>query len=243
MYKAVIIDDESDAIQLIQTYLEIYFPSIDVVGVAQELSDAVNLLVRPQIDFIFLDIEMHGITSFDLLDKIKVDENAKIIFTTGHKDYAYRAFNVRASAYLLKPISPKVFVSSMQDVLAEVDNARTINTMQKEVELMYAIPLSKSFRLSSLKQVLYCESDSRYTHFYLTNQKKYTIAKSLKKVEEELSSNEFLRIHQSFLVNKTHIDEYNYVESIVVLTSGKKLPVSRNKKNELKQLFKKGVIQ
>jgi len=239
-YTAIIVDDEQDAIDVLYTYLSNYFPNIEVIGTSQVLDEAAELISNNYPDLLLLDIKMQGTTSFDLLEKIELPSKTHLVFTTAFHNYAIKAINVEASGYLLKPIYPKMFKEVVQKVLEKINDQRSFIDLQTELEPKFAIPLSKKFKLTNLAQIVYCESDGRYTNFYMTNDRKFTSTKTLKEIEQQLESDDFIRIHQSFLINTIHISEFRFTSNEVLMSDDIKLPVSRSNKSNLKSKLQKG---
>lgn len=173
-----------------------------------------------------------------------------MIFTTAYDQYALKAFNVSASHYLLKPISPKELISAVTralestqrfddskgklDFLREVLKDRTVAYPDKIL-----VPNKKGYEIVKIDQLRRIEGDRNYAKLVLKSGEQHTIAKTLREMEESLNPRKFCRVHQSHIVN---IEEISGIGSganaELSMLSGEEIPVSRSRKKELMDLLK-----
>jgi len=132
-YTCIIVDDEIAAIKLIQNKVNKYFDNITILDSIQEPEEAINVILGKRPDFIFLDISMPRLNGFELLKKIP-NINFEIIFTTAHNDYAVRAFEFSAVAYLLKPIIDNLFVSAVNNCLQRLIDKDSLKNISNLLE-------------------------------------------------------------------------------------------------------------
>lgn len=236
MYSVVIIDDEVQARKALKQMLSDFCKNVEVVGEAEGVETGIQILNNLKPDFILLDIMMKDGSGFNLLDEIP-ERDFKVIFTTAYDNYAIKAFKYSAIDYLLKPINPVELI----ETVAKLDDIKPINKEQldlvKEKSLdKIAIPGSHGVNFVNINDIIRCKSDNSYTTFYFTNGEKQVVSRSIGEWEKLLPNDQFMRTHQSHLVNMNYIKMYNNKNGISLITSDEaEVPVSRAKKDELKQ--------
>lgn len=246
---ALIIDDEFQSRNLLSKLLLQVAPEIKLIGQAADTTegfDAINEL-NPQL--IFLDIMMRGETGFDLLQRFE-QYPFDIIFTTAFNEFAVRAFKYNAIDYLLKPIDRDELKQAVQRATQRISNR--LHTSAEQMENLFqsvnglqhilnkiAIPTAEGFEVIELEKILYCQSNSSYTYFYLTDKRKLISSYPLKQYDEILSDQNFFRAHKSFLVNLSHVKLYRKGEGgSIIMTDGQEIEVSRRNKESLLKIFK-----
>ena len=241
--KTIIIDDEPDCVRLLELHLKRHCPQVHIIGATSNAEEGLIMLLKTPPDLLFLDIEMPRLNGFDLLEKVG-ELNFQVVFTTAYDRYAVRAFKFSALDYLLKPIDPA-------ELRATVEKAtQKVQIVQQQLDLLkqqlmssrrsskIALPQLNGFIIADVEQIVYCESDSNYTRFFMKNKEQYLICRTLGDVESLLEGYSFFRSHKQFLVN---IDEINRIirdeGTILEMSNGKHLPVSRQKIDAVKQIF------
>jgi len=232
-YSCVIVDDEIAAIRLIQNKIAKYFENITVLDFVQEPEEAVQVILNNRPDFIFLDISMPRLNGFELLNEFQ-EINFEIIFTTAHNDYAIKAFEFSAVAYLLKPIVDDLFISSVNNCFQRIDDKSSHklissflnNEKKEEHNKTIAIPTSNGFFIKPINEILRIESESRYAVFYFLDDSKYVSSYNIGKYKEMLKDYDFILTHKSHLVNKIYIKEY-VNSGYVILSNDEQVPVSK----------------
>jgi two-component system, LytTR family, response regulator len=236
--KAVIIDDEPVAASLLQQMLERYVPEINNTRIETSFENAVALIQNFKPDIVFLDVVMPPKTGFELLARLK-EKNFDVIFTTAYNEYAIQAIRFSALDYLLKPISADELLAAFKRFKGKKESALNstplydnllVNLQQKEpAAFKLALPTVQKTWFISPDELIRCESESNYTWFHLTEDRKILASKTMKEYEEILLEHNFIRIHKSHLVNKKYIDHLA-TESTIILTNKMELPVSRLRK-------------
>lgn len=237
MIKAILIDDEQYVRNDVRDKIAHFFNSeIEIVGEAASVFNAVKAINMLKPDIVFLDIEIEEGTGFDVLQQCDYKE-FEVIFITGFDDQAIKAIKVGALDYLLKPVDDDEFKAA---VLKALKATTSKNTVEKQAEVVFDYwneSPKKKIILKTLdyihsvleENIIYCKSDGNYTTFYRQNADKIVISKSLKKVEEILSEDNFIRCHQSYMVNKNHVVKYSH-QGYLIIKSDMKIPVSGSRK-------------
>ena len=230
MLKALIVDDMPMSIIALQAELDDNFASVlEVVETATGVVDAARKLKDLEIDLIFLDIQMNDGDGFDLLDIIN-RKNIHIIFTTGSKKYALKAFQYAAVDYLLKPIDTE----QLERALGKLSSG---SGSQKNTSQISHLSLStqESVRIVAFKNIVNLSAQGNYCEVFLSDGSKQLMSRPLKFYEEQLND-DFFRIHQSHLVNIAHVSELVKRDGAFIrMIDGRELPVSVRRRNEVLQ--------
>lgn len=248
MIKAVIIDDEKDARYLLHKMLIKKFgEEITVTAEADSCATGVEVIQEHRPDIVFLDIQLTDGTAFDLLNSLD-SHSFNLVFVTAYDRFAIKAFEFSAVGYLVKPLNP-----------AELDKAfERIKKLRAESKKAFAgikvlienynagkikkivVPNADGFNIVQLENILYVKSIRNYSEFFLTDKTKIVTSKTLVIYEKLLVDHGFFRIHQTYLINLTHIKSYVRSDGGgVKMISGEILPVARQKKAELLEKFYK----
>lgn len=245
--KAIIIDDNNNARIALKSDLEDYCPEINIIGEADGVDSAYKITKDLAPELIFLDIRMGDGTGFDFLEKFKPTNSIpfKVIFTTAYDEFALKAFKYAAVDYLLKPIDSESLIHAVNRVLAlsKSQNDSKLEALLKHISKpsVNKISLAESDRIHvvSIENIIRCESDKNYTTFYLIDNKKITVSKTIKEYDLMLSESNFLRVHHSHLVNLNQVKEVVKVDGpYLLMNDGSTVPVSSRKKEMLFQKMK-----
>lgn len=246
--RVIIIDDEFDARRVITKYLERYFPAYMVVGEATNMQEGVELLNEVDCDIIFLDVSLGDGTGFDLLDKSDIF-GAKVIFTTAYDNYALKAFRYEAQDYLLKPIDPELFIEAVKKV---AERKRDHEAMSHDDvltnfgfgERKMSIPTNDGMSFLYLKDIICLEADGSYCIIYTNDGQKKVISKPLKYFADKLEDHiGFIRPHKSYVVNMSYATDYLKEDGgNIRLTNSMRIPIARQKKEEILRDFNKRFI-
>jgi two-component system LytT family response regulator len=242
MIKALIIDDELVAANVLRMMLERHIPEISDLRIATQGNEAIALLQTFAPQLVFLDIVMPELNGFQLLGKMQ-GHQFEVIFTTAYNEYAIQAIRFSALDYLLKPIDAEELKEAIRRYKEKLSHkaqaAELINNLQQNLQAQQqshfklAIPGQEGAIFFSPAEIIRCEGDSNYTWFHLTDNRKHLSSKTIKEYEEILTQHNFLRIHKSHLVNKSFIQNY-LNEGAVILSNKQRLPVSRQRKDAVK---------
>ena len=244
--RALIVDDEFKARDLLKYYIENHVPQIVELKLAESVDLALDILKNYQPDVVFLDIEMPHRNGFDFLKSIpKIDFD--VIFTTAFNQYAIQAIRFSALDYLLKPVDPGELKSAIARYLenrkersANEDLYKNLvgNIGVKDVkDLRIAVPSAEGVQFFMIDDILCLHAEGSYTEIVLKGRKPFVASKILKHFEDMLESAQFIRTHKSHLVNQKHIKGMTADRDFVVLSDESKVEISRRKKDEVMQLL------
>ncbi len=242
--RAVLIDDEISNVENLSTLLERHCPQVTIIATAQSVGAAVDAIEKYLPDLVFLDIQMGGQTGFDVL-KLLPTRNFEVIFVTAYDQYGIQAVKFAALDYLLKPIDIEELMNAVNK--AERKLATQIQTSQLDFLLQQlkkpetnvskiALQMQSEIRYVALSEIVRCEADNTYTHFFLSSDEKILVSKSLKEYADLLRPSGFLRTHQSHLVNPKYVKSWLKEDGgMLLLISGEKIPISKPNKETVKQ--------
>jgi DNA-binding LytR/AlgR family response regulator len=222
----LLVDDEPLALALLEQFIG-REGSLNVVGKYRSPIQAIEFMQREPVDVLFLDVQMPVLNGVGLLRH--VSRRPVTIFTTAYPQYAVDAYDLDAVDYLLKPFSYERFLQAVQ-------KAKTaLHTQPAEAEGSLSIKADRQWHRIPYADILYIEGWKEYVKIYTPFQKIITLA-GLTKLEEELPSSFFLRVHKSYIVGKQHVRGFDGE----ALTIGEvKVPVARARKKAVEEaLFK-----
>lgn len=237
--RILIIDDEPKARSSIRQMLQLFCPDVEVVGEAAGVQSGRQLIQQQTADLVFMDIEMQDGTGLELLRQLgKV--NFQVVFVTAYNQYAVEAFRLSAIDYLLKPIQPEHLIEAVNrarkkgrkspGVATFIENMQIQTKQDRKVVLKDA----DSLYVIQIKDILHCQADGGYTHFFIDGQKTITTSVNLKEYEKLFGDYGFIRSHHSHLVNLQHIIRFDKADGgQLILSNQSKVPVSFRKKDKL----------
>ena len=247
MIKALIIDDEQKARNILDHYIKNFIPDITETKQADSVDSALEILKTYKPGIVFLDVEMPHKNGFDFLVALK-DPAFDVIFTTAYNQYAIQAIRFSALDYLLKPVDPdelKAAVARHSEKKESSHEKKQLfdnlvsNMDKKEVkDFRIAVPSNEGVYFFTIDEILRLEADRSYTHIHLVGKRPFIASKTLKHFEEMLDEFQFIRTHKSHLVNPRHITRVSNDNEFVILTDGSKVEVSRRKKDDVLQQLK-----
>ncbi|WP_291867237.1 LytTR family DNA-binding domain-containing protein [Maribacter sp.] len=240
--KAIIIDDEPKARNLLKVLLEENCLEIKQIFTASNLLDGVELIQREMPQLVFLDIEMpehSGLEILDFIDKDKI--NFEIIFTTAYGEYALKAFELAAVDYLLKPLRAAQLKKAVEKCIALVGKSQ-LNLRLKELKESLSLdefkkiglPVADGIKFVELKNIIVFEADGMYTSITTIDKSKILISKPIKYFADLLINIPcFYKPHRSFMINLRFIKQYVKSDGgYIILDNDKTVSISKEKREE-----------
>lgn len=234
--RALIVDDEPANRENLQQLLKTYADDVQVVAVAAGVDEALAAIKQHAPELVFLDIQLHGQSGFDLLKQL--DEiNFVTIFVTAYDQYGIQAVKFAALDYVLKPID----IDELKVAVAKA--RRAIHASNKNVRLNHlleylkdenpinpriALPMFSETRYVGINDIVHCKADNTYTRFFLADGEQVLVSKTLKEYADMLARYSFLRTHQTHLVNMAFIKSWIREDGgSLLLKDNTKIPISK----------------
>ncbi len=246
--RCFIVDDEKSGRDLLQKLLVSVSADIEIIGTAADVEQAFDILSITKIDLLFLDIQMPKGDGFSLLKKFNGELPFEVIFVTSYQEYAIQAIKSSALDYLLKPVDRLELSEAVwraKDLIQTRENSRQqFENLFKNLEnessaKKIAIHHNDTVVFIPESEMEFIVADGRYCSINTSSGATYTMARSLKEMEEMLSKNYFMRISHSQLVNCLYIKSYSKGDPCFLeLNSGKTFEISRRRKHEILQKLK-----
>ncbi|MDA3943454.1 MAG: LytTR family DNA-binding domain-containing protein [Bacteroidetes bacterium] len=246
MIKAVIIDDEPAMQEVNSRLLNEYFPEIKILGTADSVETGIRLIQNVEPDLVLLDIEIKGGSGFQILQQLR-PYTFKVFFITAFGNYAIKAIKFSAHDYIMKPVNETEFQQAIEQTLADI-NKNTNNQIQANILMdtyrkemqskKLVLKTIDSLHIVDIRDIIFCQSDNSYTTFYLDNNEKIVVSKSIKEYVELLQDYSFFRPHQSFLVNLNHVKKIDKSDGgFIIMKNKKEIPISLRQKKQFISLL------
>lgn len=241
---AIIIEDEKPAREVVKKYISENH-RIDLIGEYDNGFSGLKAIQELNPDVIFLDVQMPKLTGFEMIELL--EEKPEIIFTTAYDQYAIKAFEQNAVDYLLKPFSMERFEESLDKLFSRMENRdpgdNQIEKIRKHLEesdeVIHRVVIKKSGKIHviSTADINYLEAQDDYVMLYTANER-FLKQQTMKYFEKHLDSDQFIRVHRSYIVNVQRIERiepYEKTNYIIILKDGNKIPVSRSGMQVMKE--------
>jgi len=236
--RSVIIDDDEGSLLTLSEMLKKYCPEILLLGTAQSVQNAIILIDSTSPDLIFLDISLPDGTGFEVLSNIN-NKNTQVIFTTGHDDYAMKAFEFSALHYLMKPIKR----ADLHKAISRFENNQPDNILDQKIKIIndslnnqhkkIILPTSDGFNIIDIENIMRCESSNNYTTIYLNSGERIVVSKPISNYELLLADLNFVRVHSKHLINLKYVKRYIKGRGgYVILNDNSHVDVSEGKKKD-----------
>lgn len=243
MIRALIIDDEESAINVVKLLLQKYVAEVSEAYTAIGASEGIAAINRYKPQLVFLDVEMPLLNGFQLLEKFP-GHSFDVIFITAYDHYAIKAIKYSALDYLLKPIDSEELKAAIQRFLQKQHNSGqkklyenlTYNLNLPETSSKYRLALTTTDGtfFYYCDEIIRCEAVGNYTRFVLKDKKPLLTSRTLKEYDDLLSEQRFLRVHRAHLVNSGYVTSFSK-EHELKMQDGSVIPVSRRKWDNIKQ--------
>jgi two-component system, LytTR family, response regulator len=241
MLKTILIDDEESSLSALKEKLMAHCPQVNMIALCDNAAKGIEAIDTLHPDIVFLDIEMPVMNGFVMLQQLAY-KNFELIFTTAYDHYAIKAIRYSALDYLVKPVEIEELTAAVQ----KAEEKRNRSYPNPQIELLVeqlinkknpfsriAIPTTEGLQFIKVEDIVYLEASVNYTHFFTIDKRKYIVSRTLKDFEDMLPPEIFLRIHNSYIINKNFVEKYIRGEGgQVVLSNGVSLDVAKRKKSE-----------
>lgn len=238
----LVVDDERKTREVIVQMIRNYCQGSFEIEEADSVGTALKTIRRRKPDLLLLDIQLKDGSGFSLLEELGNPE-LNVVFITAYEEYAIKACRASALDYLLKPVD----VDELKDAIrkaqkrVEKDQLGTIiQNLKNEQKTIRKITLktADSIYILNTNEIIYCQGSGNYTTFYLVDQRKILVSKPLGEYEELIGGSDFLRVHQSYMVNMNHILRYEKRDGGSIITiHNHSIPVSSRRKEQVMQFF------
>lgn len=236
MLRVLLVDDSSGSLRTMRNLLKRYCPQVEILGEADSLEKAYEMILSHRPNLLLLDIEMPQGTGFDLLQRAK-DQVFEVIFITAHENYALDAIRHKALDYILKPIGHISLMEAIKRAESRLqERTHAATSPEKSEDETYlahklAVPTTNGFEFISFEEILYLEASGIYSLVIKKDKKSITTTLRMGELETKLEEKGFFRIHRSYMINLAFIKQYFRGNGgYVVLDGDIQLPVSRNRK-------------
>ncbi len=234
MIRCIAIDDEPLALKQMENYIE-QTPFLETVALCESAFEAMEELQKSPVDLMFVDINMPDLSGMEFVKSL--EHKPLIVFTTAYSEYAIEGFKVDALDYLLKPITYADFLRAANKANKRIQEstpaAETLNLKEKQLYIKSEHRILK-IELSDIK---YIEGMREYVRIHLIHEKPVMTLLSMKKLEEALPGDSFMRVHRSYIVNLNRITTIE--RSRIVYDNDVYIPVSE----QYKEAFKRHIDQ
>lgn len=228
MIKAILVDDEGDSIEILQTLIREHAPGVEIVETAGNALEAVQKINALVPDVVFLDVQMPGYNGFDVLDHVR-GQPCMIVFTTAHKDYAINALRKGAFDYLLKPVD----IAELQACIGRISETLRVRGNRTQRYGIIELSVKEGSIFVNPAEIIRLEASGSYTWFHLDGGVRHLVSKSIKEYEALLDGSVFFRCHKTHAVNLRKVKKFHIGTYCIELSDGSQIETSKKKKEEL----------
>lgn len=238
--RVAIVDDEADTRKTLRHYLNQLQPDFQIQE-ADSVAAGLKLIADYRPEIVFLDVMMRDGTGFDLLNQLPAVD-FKLVIISGHQEFALKAFRFSAIDYLVKPVD----VDELKSTLARIKPTpeqpwkEVLDVLKQAMQPMQSLDRKivlkdmNAMYVVSVGSIIRCEASDNYTTFFFSDQVPIVVSRPLKEYDDLLTSYNFLRVHQSHLINLKYIQQFNKREGgSITLRDGSEVPVSSRKRDAI----------
>lgn len=238
MLTAILVDDEEKSLKNLNILLTDHCREIEILKMASNALEAVKAILSEKPDLVFLDVQMPGYNGFDVLDQIK-ETSSTVIFTTAHKDYAINALRRGAFDYLLKPIDSDELKYCIQRALEKITKDKGILSTSAPMPGIIELSVKDGIIFIKPEQIIRLEASGSYTQFFMENNIKHVVSKSMKEYEALLDPAIFFRCHNSHIINLKKVAKFTHSNGYFAeLSNGSIVEIARRNKDLFLQKLK-----
>jgi two-component system LytT family response regulator len=219
---AIIIDDDSEAINLLEMFLR-QFPDVKVIGKSTDARTGLAQINEKFPDLVFLDIDMPEMSGLQVAQAIKNKNfHSEIVFTTAYQDYAYKALEVEPLDFLTKPFCPEDLENVIKKYLIRTEKKKNEQKLDKFIQSQsnppkISLPTIHSFLLVGINDIVYVKSDYNCTLLYLQDGTVETLTRSLSTIISMINSTLIFQIHRTTYINLNYLLRINKKKKICII--------------------------
>ncbi len=248
-FRVLLVDDEPLARERLRTFLS-KAPGIEIIGECADGQDAVIRILQDSPDIVFLDVQMPGLSGFDVLKKLNGKRPEAVVFTTAFDQYAVKAFDVHAVDYVLKPFNQERLFTALDRATTRIKSGKPDDLHLKLAAMLEdlragasqpeRLPIKSGGKVTfiSLKDIDWIGSADNYVELYV-GAKTHLIRETMNSMAQRLPVDTFLRISRTSIVNLSRVKELQplfHGEYSVLLTTGAKVTLTRSYRDQLPRL-------
>ena len=234
----VIVEDEKKSLLTLESLLNKYCPDIHIIGTAEYVKEGLEIIPRVRPELIFMDIAMPDGDAFDLLNQLnRID--FEIVFITAYNEFALKAFEFSALHYLLKPVNHTDLIETLNRYKRIRGNLRInerIQILNQSLNKNYdkiTLPTNDGLIIIETDKIIRIEASSNYCQFFMTDKSSIVVSKPLSHFEKILEEMNFIRVHNTHIVNLMYVKKYNKGRGgSIVLKDGSQVSVSASRKKD-----------
>jgi DNA-binding LytR/AlgR family response regulator len=223
--RCLIIDDEPIARQIVETYCG-YLPELEIVASCQDALEAKQVLQKDHVDLIFIDINMPVLNGLAFIKTLR--QKPQVIFTTAYKEFAHEAFDISACDYLLKPFSLERFIMAVDKAKDKLVKDSPGVQMPVTDSFIYVRSEGKIFKVD-FNALHYAEASGNHVKIVMDD-RQLTTSMTFASFEELLPRAKFIRVHRSFIINKSKI---SVIEGNRIVIGTVEIPIGANYRDPL----------
>ena len=240
MIRALIIEDEKNAIELLSGILAEYCPELTLVGSASSVEEGRNLIELKKPDLVFLDIQLGEDRGYDIIDRL-IHKDFKLVITSAYNQYAMEGFKYEAIDYILKPYSPTSIVSAVQRVKRYKGDEYVFSQLSSMIKSDSAQSNHKKLQVSTTEgihildydDIIKVEANKAYCQIHRADGTKLLVSKSIGSIEKKLPPQFFFRVHSGHIVHLRYVKQIcNQDGGYLVMTDDSQVPIARRRKQE-----------
>ncbi|MBN3582331.1 response regulator transcription factor [Algoriphagus aestuarii] len=239
--QVIIVEDEFHSRETLKTFIKEYCPEVELLDTAANVEEAIEKINDKKPNLVFMDIELQTGTGFDVIQKVR-HKDFHLIFTTAFEHYAIKAIKFSSIDYLLKPIDLEELLEAVQKAKDLIQSESRQNLLENLLSNFQApqpenrkicLSTSEGIEFIPTNHICYCEANGSYTDFHLKDNRKLVVSKNLKEYENLLSEMDFMRVHNSFLINLSEVKKFIKSEGgYIVMNNDKQVSISNSKREE-----------
>ncbi|MBS1771768.1 MAG: response regulator transcription factor [Bacteroidetes bacterium] len=216
----VITDDEPVAQEILEDYINM-IPGLNLVAKCGDSMETLSVLREHKIDVLFIDIQMPGVSGLDFIRSLQ--HPPAVVLTTAYNKYAIEGFDIDAADYLLKPISIERFLKTAEKLMKRIDNTESQHIYPTERKYMF-VKVEQEYIKLEFTKILYIEGLENYVKIQ-TEDKAYISYRTLKSMEEQLPTSQFLRVHRSYIIN---LDKVESIQNHIFVIQNQPISIGKS---------------